>query len=295
MENLTKHQIVLLTLLVSFVTSIATGIVTVALMNQAPVGVTQTIDRVVEKTIEQVTAPSTTDTTPTVKETVVVSEDDQVVSAINKNANSVLRIYQTIIDPTTGATSSAFVALGAVVGDGGMIATDNNAIAADGSYFIKTSDGIPHNLTVLEANNHEQIALLQASSSVAGLSKIALSNEDIKLGQAIVYIGGEAKNSVATGIVSNVNTKDIVTVASSTAVGTTTSTMSTSTQTVIDSVETNISKDNFIEGGLLFNLSGELVGIKSIYANADQTDLFAPISDITSAIADYTTKRTGTK
>jgi hypothetical protein len=295
MENLTKHQIVLLTLLVSFVTSIATGIVTVALMNQAPVGVTQTIDRVVEKTIEQVTAPSTTDTTPTVKETVVVSEDDQVVSAINKNANSVLRIYQTIIDPTTGATSSAFVALGAVVGDGGMIATDNNAIAADGSYFIKTSDGIPHNLTVLEANNHEQIALLQASSSVAGLSKIALSNEDIKLGQAIVYIGGEAKNSVATGIVSNVNTKDIVTVASSTAVGTTTSTMSTSTQTVIDSVETNISKDNFIEGGLLFNLSGELVGIKSIYANADQTDLFAPISDITSAIADYTTKRTGTQ
>jgi len=60
-------------------------------------------------------------------------------------------------------------------------------------------------------------------------------------------------------------------------------------------VETNISKDNFIEGGLLFNLSGELVGIKSIYANADQTDLFAPISDITSAIADYTTKRTGTQ
>ena len=51
MEHLTKQQIILLTLLVSFVTSIATGIVTVSLINQAPANTTNTIERVIENTV----------------------------------------------------------------------------------------------------------------------------------------------------------------------------------------------------------------------------------------------------
>jgi uncharacterized membrane-anchored protein YitT (DUF2179 family) len=55
MEDLNKNQIVLLTLLVSFVTSIATGIMTTSLLQVAPVEVTRNINRIVEKTIETVT------------------------------------------------------------------------------------------------------------------------------------------------------------------------------------------------------------------------------------------------
>ena len=54
MEHLSKSQIVLLTLLVSFVTSIATGIVTVSLMDQAPPAIAQTVNRIIERTVEKV-------------------------------------------------------------------------------------------------------------------------------------------------------------------------------------------------------------------------------------------------
>ena len=54
LEHLNKTQIVLLTTLVAFVSSIATSIVTVTLMDQAPPGTTTTIRNVVERTVERV-------------------------------------------------------------------------------------------------------------------------------------------------------------------------------------------------------------------------------------------------
>src|ERR1700754_2442019 len=98
LEHLTKHQIVLLTLLVSFVTSIATGIVTVSLVNQAPSGVTRTINQIVEHTVEKV-VPSTqgasaglgiTHTVP--EKTVVVKDDDLAAQSIAAMQQSLVRV-----------------------------------------------------------------------------------------------------------------------------------------------------------------------------------------------------------
>ncbi len=57
-KDLTKTQLILLAVLLSFVTSIATGITTVTLMQQAPSSLTVPLTQIVRQTVEKV-APNT--------------------------------------------------------------------------------------------------------------------------------------------------------------------------------------------------------------------------------------------
>ena len=93
MEDLNKTQLILLALLVSFVTSIATGITTVTLMEQAPPAITQTINRVVKETVRVVTPTEGKPTAPqTITQTVVVKEEDFVVKAVEKKSLHLIKI-----------------------------------------------------------------------------------------------------------------------------------------------------------------------------------------------------------
>jgi hypothetical protein len=288
MENLTKHQIVLLTLLISFVTSMATGIVSVALMNQAPAGVTQTINRVVQTTVEKIipqASTSTPNSTPgqIIKETVVVSSDNAVTDAVATNTASVIRIYRTNSDPSLGLSSMTLVGIGMSVTDDGIIATDQSIISSDsGKYFVSDGNGKLLPLDILRSVSGEHVALLRIrqGDSTLVLPKVALANADIKLGQAVVSLGGDVKNIVATGIVSSLGTKTIM--ASSSA----------ASSTAVASIETSISSNSLVPGSLLINLSGEIVGIKATYLDRAEGDLFAPASDIQKALSYVSTSTT---
>lgn len=96
MNELNNQQLILLAIFVSFVTSIATGIFTVALMDQAPPGVTQTVNRVVERTVEKVVpAPAGKETI--VRERVIVDKGgDLVVAAIEKASPAVVEFVSII-------------------------------------------------------------------------------------------------------------------------------------------------------------------------------------------------------
>ena len=84
-KELNKPQLILLAVLLSFVTSIATGITTVTLMQQAPSSITTPVNRIIKQTVENIRQVEG----KTTVQTVVVKEEDLVVDAIAKNESSI--------------------------------------------------------------------------------------------------------------------------------------------------------------------------------------------------------------
>lgn len=249
MEDLTKHQIVLVAILVAFVTSITTGIVTVSLMDQSSPSVPQVINRVVERTIEKV-IPSQQSAAVVIRETIVVRSEDQVVAAINKNSGSVIRIYST--PSNQSVTTETFLGLGLVLTKSGLIVSDKSIIGTQINYIAHVSGGKSYGLE-LQNIEDPNLAVFKVVSSVV-LAPVVLSQAAPRLGQSVLSIGGETNIKVAMGIVSEfVGSVD---------------TTAGRDQASITVVKTDILPSVEI-GSPLINLTGEVVGIKTSNLNPE--------------------------
>lgn len=267
MEQLTKQQIVLVTLLVSFVTSIATGIVTVALMDQAPPGVTQTINRIVERTIEKVvTEPANNNNAAAVvtRETIVVKEDDMIVESVAKNKNSIVRIYT---NNRNEESQQTFIGLGTVVSKDGLIATGDVFGDLNGKYLVTLDNSKFYEVKIMpkkEENKFYFLKVIQDEKNPVVFSPVTFTDSNnLKLGQTVIAWGGQNQNAVSTGIISSLGQ-----VAQN-------STSATTTTQVISALNTNISLADSVSGGPLLNLSGEVIGIR-VSANVSENYNFLP-------------------
>ncbi len=274
MEELNKSQIVLLTLLVSFVTSLATGIVTVSLMEQGITPVTNTVNQIVERTKEiivRVPEPSEP-IVITETETVVVHQSDLVAAAVTKNKDSSVIIYKIVSNTEAGEVTqddtqteevaeateestmtenmaaSAVVALGAtaepadtlvfasraVVLGGGMLVGDASALEADVSYVVLNAGG--QRVTVTVQSKSGGVALLQtAVGTPTSLGDVI----GLMRGQAVIVLSGTDRLRVTTGIVSDIilNNGSVVAV--------------------------EIDKVINTPGSMLINIDGELIGMST--------------------------------
>ncbi|MES2214268.1 MAG: serine protease [Patescibacteria group bacterium] len=263
MEELTKTQMVLLTLLVSFVTSIATGIITVSLLAQAPASVTQTINRVVEHTIEKV-APASPSTNTTVKEVTVVKEEDAIISSIDKSAQAVVRIKSPLADDG----SQSFYALGVLISKDGLVVSDKRNLILNGTYSITLADGTTLPATVSAISEDDNLTLFRIKPDPAHVNSfkfITFSPNELKLGQTIIAVEGRDKNTVGIGRVLSISSR-------------TEKDAKGNDLKVPYTVDTDIGSGE-IQGSPLFNLSGELVGIKTSSA-----DLVVPSGLYTTSI-----------
>lgn len=251
MEKLTKSQVILLTLLVSFVTSIATGIVTVTLVDQAPPAIVQTLEHVIERTVEKVTpGDQTAAAAVTTEKTVIVKESDLISQAIARVNPSVVRIY-------TGVPEALeFLGLGFVISKNGMVMTDLSALPQEGgAIYLTLSDNTQVKGVVFARQGESDLAIIQGATTTAGV-KVAwkpgvISSGSPVLGQTVIDIAGRNSTRIGDGIVVALS-----------------GTSGNSVSAPRNVVETNIPKEFIYSGSPLINTNGEIMGISTSASRA---------------------------
>ncbi len=270
-ERLSKSQIVLLTLLVSFVTSIATGIVTVSLMDQAPPSVAQTVNRVIERTVQQV-VPSSQPAAASTPQTVVVKESDLLAQAVAMVTPSVVRIY------TDQTESGVFLGLGVVIGAQGTIATDAGALAGTSAVYVKLPDGKFIHAAVSSKNPLTDVTYLEAATSttegtVPAWKPAQIASSHPALGASVVALEGKASASVAQGIVTS---------------------FGFSGASSPELIATDVTGAGILPGTPLIDRNGDLVGISTSASRAESDTSFIDMAAAAQA-ATATSTATSTK
>ena len=256
MEDLTKHQLILINLLVTFVTSIATGVITFTLLSEAPVEVTQQINRVVEKTIERVvTEPGEPER---VVETVVVNEEDRVIEAISKNEKSVVRLK------TLGADGTEIVSgLGIIVSTDGIVVADLRSYSSTVSHSISFHDGKVFPTGKVFVDNTNSLVFIKTTPPKNEpkyvFYPVTFGNSDgLKIGQTMVAISGKDSNAISIGRARQLLLSD--------------------DKKTVTNILSDISVSRPFPGSPIVNLSGEVVGLEKQAVELDTTYSYLPIN-----------------
>lgn len=264
MEDLTKHQLILLVLLVTFISSIGTSIITFTLLAEAPVEVTQNISRVVEKTIERVV---TEEGKPEkVVETIVVNEEDQIVEAIAKIDKSVVRFK------TLSADGSTIVAgLGVVVDVQGMIVYSLANFNPATTYDLVFYDGkiYPVAKTYIDNKNglvFVQPMILRSETTKYNFHPATLGDSStLKVGQSLIAITGRDSNAASIGRIRQLAVAE--------------------DKITINSIFSDIAVGRSYAGSPVLNLSGNVIGLELPVVESDRTYSYLPINMVKTAIS----------
>ncbi len=200
-EELSKSQLLLLMLFVNFITSIATGVLTVSLLDQAPTTVTQTVNRIVDHTIETVATG-----TPLAS----------IISAPTTVTKTVVESNDTLLPPAIAAASSRSVEIYAGAGTSTPLIATGTYLPKARAVVTATIAGLPSSVAVLFPGGTLQKASISragATITIYGFSDSAklltpssptiVDHSILKAGQTVVSL--TADGSAVAGIITKID------------------------------------------------------------------------------------------
>ncbi len=248
MSDLSKQQLILLALLVSFVTSLATGIVTVSLMDQAPQGVTRTISQVIEKTIQQIAPQNSAALSMTI--------EGQTAAAVRIVSKSVVKLRS--------KNGSVIGGLGLIVSKDGVILSDKSAVAGLSDYEAVFPNGKSIPVTIVQSQNDGDIIFLAPLVAPSDIEFVPVKiGSSPYLGQTVFSLSGTATQILSQGIITEASVSPVADTLP---------------------IKTSISSSKVIIGTPLFDLTGIVMGMRTTSSGDKDGAEFYPIGQLQSVI-----------
>ena len=255
MEHLSKQQLILLALLVSFVTSLSTGIFTVSLMSQAPKSVMQTINQVVEKTIEKAVTPNGT-----------AGIADTADSFLGKNISDVVvSVSKNLVKIANPEDNNTVIGLGLILTKKGVVMADKSTLAKANSYNIIFSDGSVAPMKVILSQNAGDIAFLmpEIGAKIPNVTPISYA-DSVLIGEKVYYINGTSTLILQDGLIVSAGSTGVLKMGNDSS-----------------PVHTNILVEKDSLGGILFDASGGIIGFNAFSQERSSAGSdFYPVSNI---------------
>lgn len=153
-KDLNKSQLILLAILLSFVVSIATGITTVTLMEQAPSSVTVPITRIVRETVDKVA--------PTVTQPALSPDQQQLLEELK----AIKPLTVTLFLKGDTADKDKVLGTGLFLGDNKVVIASLIPPAGDGqTYVVKSVLGEQNVSSTTQENDFTVVELEQADTT----------------------------------------------------------------------------------------------------------------------------------
>lgn len=302
-NNLTKTQMVLLVLLTSFVVSLTTGIIITILFNQTPPPITNTISKVIKKTISSIERNAATTTLNQKESYIIITQEDLIIKIIERVNPSVVSVVATkdlpvieqffvnpfeddfkgLIPPELlpdvripqfrqKGTEKKQISSGSgfLISNDGLIATNRHVVEdTKAEYSVIMNNGKHLPARVLSRDKFQDLAILKIDGG--NYPFISLGNSDnIKVGQTAIAIGnalGEFQNTVSAGVISGLKR----TITASGAVN--------GPEKLQALIQTDAAINLGNSGGPLLDLQGRAIGINTaIAAGAENIGFALPIN-----------------
>jgi len=222
----------------------------------------------------------------------VVDEESVVIDVVDKVSPSVVSIAvknnQSLNPfgfPQQGSQQESGIGTGFVVSSDGLIITNKHVVSETNSNYvaiIKNSDGgeKKYDISEIHRDSFNDLAILKIDTQ--GLSPVELGDSDhLKVGQKVIAIGnalGRFENTVTTGVVSGLG-RGVAPIDPATGVA----------ERLDDLIQTDAAINPGNSGGPLANSAGQVIGINTAVASAENIGFAIKINIVKQLISDFKT------